>query len=97
MGLLCRSETQVESVPFSRVYSTIKFFEDRLGATQEGPEFRQHSLPKGRSSTIPELLRTRIHVSDHCTDKAKSDAPVDYFCLRALICQGDPTLGSRVI
>ena len=97
MGLLCQSGTQVESVPFSRVYSTIKFFEDRLGATQEVPESQRHSLPKERSSTILELLRTRIRVSDHCVDRAKSDAPVDYFCLRALICQGDPTLGSRVI
>ena len=65
MGLLCQLGTQVESAPFARVYSTIKSFEDHLGATQEAPESRQHSLPKERSSTILELLRTRMHVSDH--------------------------------
>ena len=97
MGLLYQSGTRVESVPFARVYSTIKFFEDRLGATQEVPESQRHSLPKERSSTIPVLLRTRIRVSDHCVDRAKPDAPVDYSCLHALICQGGPTLGSRVV
>jgi hypothetical protein len=66
LRLLCQSRTQVESVPFARVYSTIKFFEDRLGAIQEVPESRRHSLPEERSSTIPGLLRTRMHVSDNC-------------------------------
>ena len=65
LGLLCQLGTQAESVPFVLVYSTIRFFENRLGAIQEVLESQRHSLPKERSSTIPELLRTRMHVSDY--------------------------------